>query len=90
MIYNFKSNELSYIPEDLPVANRVKNYIKEKEHHSTCTQVLGVIVRASWKEKVSVLNHNEANVMLDALDNLTHHEVSKFVYETGTCKISFL
>ncbi|XP_076816303.1 uncharacterized protein LOC143462144 [Clavelina lepadiformis] len=60
--------------EDLPVANRVKNYIKEKEHHSTCTQVLGVIVRASWKEKVSVLNHNEANVMLDALDNLTHHE----------------
>jgi len=51
------------------------HYVRNLENRSTCTQVLGKLIRTSWRNRVVPLNRPEVEVLLGAFANLTDTEV---------------
>ena len=65
-----KNNKL-VITEDVPVSDDVKNYVKELENRTTCTQILGMFIRSSWMRILFLENEEEAKEVMIALVKLT-------------------
>ena len=63
--------------DDTGVSADIRKYVEEQESKTTCSRILGRILRNSWKNRVEVVNSADANVVVSALLNITMEKVSK-------------
>ena len=49
----------------------VKKYVKILENQTTCTQILGMLIRSSWMRVLSLANEDEATQVMNAVVELT-------------------
>lgn len=60
------------------MSQTIRTYVEEEENCSVYSQILGKLVRASWRERLQIVNSGEAVVVVDALLNLTDSQVRFF------------
>nr|XP_039264145.1 adhesion G protein-coupled receptor L4-like [Styela clava] len=62
--------------EKLSISNTIRQYVEKEESRSSCAQILGRLVRDSWKNRLDIVNNAEVGVVVNALLNITNEKVT--------------
>nr|XP_026692592.1 adhesion G protein-coupled receptor L2 isoform X2 [Ciona intestinalis] len=57
-------------------SKQVQNYLKREKNRTTCSQILGIMLWPSWRNRIKPVNFGEVDAVINAFTNLTSIKIS--------------
>lgn len=89
---HYKSTRIAFLSRDFislsdqtGISGDIREIVEQEESKSSCSRILGRILRRSWRSRVNIVNKDEADVVVRTLLNVTEKRVSGSIVLNQLC-----